>query len=75
MLSIKYLNGSVQNWNVGEDFTLLHDVNSILDVIADGDELAAIVSQFGNIPTTKYNRAGMWFGDMAVFIVANMEVG
>ena len=75
MLSIKYLNGSVQNWNVGEDFTLLHDVNSILDVIADGDELAAIVAQFDNISTTKYNRVVRWFGDMAAFIVANMEVG
>jgi len=75
MLSIKYLDGSVQNWHVGEDLTLRHNVNSIIDVIADGDELAAIVAQFDNISTTKYNRVVRWFGDMAAFIVANMEVG
>ena len=61
-------------WHVGEEapkFAVSY-INDISWVQANGDELAAIMDQFGNLPRSS-NRVVTWYGDHAKFIVANLR--
>jgi len=60
-------------WHVGELFVFhkfgIHDV---LEVRADGDELAYIIQSTNNLPYVPKSIIGRWFGDHAKFIVSNL---
>ena len=64
------------DWHVGESAPneYLDDAGlTVLSVMADGKELAHIVSTFSNLPYVyRDNRSCVWRGDMARFIFDNL---
>ena len=65
---------SERQWHIGggslRNAIVVEHVQSIQ---ADGDELAAIRSKFGDtIPTSFGERVVRWYGETALFIVGNL---
>lgn len=59
-------------WHVGQASPIASvSLPRVLDIQADGDELAYIMNRFKNIPVSP-GRVVCWFGDHAKFIVANL---
>lgn len=55
------------------DKELNKDVESVLEIQADGDELEAIREQFPSLVIPKH-AVVRWYGDMAKFIVGNLKL-
>lgn len=59
-------------FHVGQFMThVVYDADSVLEVQADGDELAHILHTMDNLPYSKTQSVQTWYGDHAKFIVAN----
>lgn len=62
-------------WHVGEEKQKLifkENALAVIQVQADLDELAYILSKFRNIPHVANSRVEVWYGDFAKFIAANL---
>ena len=63
-------------WWVGGDRPLaIEDVILVVEVQADGDELAYIKRNFENLPMRVNKPEVTWYGDDARFIVGNIQRG
>lgn len=68
----------VSGWHVGEPRPLEiaggagSYVHEVIEIQADGDELAYIERHFTNLKTVPGARSVNWFGDDAKFIVKNL---
>jgi len=63
-------------WHIGEQNPFQHrhaEIERVIEVQADGDELAYIYNKFNNLPTMPLRRVVRWFGDHAKFIAANLD--
>lgn len=76
MLVIKFKNGDTSGRHVGPQMQYAYNYKNVVDVVsiqADGDELECIMGQTVNVPHMVRKRVQTWFGDMAQFLLCNVD--
>lgn len=72
MILIKHENGDESRWFINDVFFYWMNIQSVVEVQADGNELEYINKNFDNIPFHNSKETQRWFGDMARFIAGNL---
>ncbi len=74
MLYIVTNNGNEYSRHIQDDLPKLEKGEWVLEIQADGHELAVILQQIEGIPNAPQQRVVRWFGDHAQFIYANLKL-
>ncbi len=63
---------TIKTWHVREGMVMV-DITDVGMIQAYGDELEFIRTNFDNVPISKTSRTQNWRGDLAKFIVENIQ--
>ena len=74
MLAVIFNSGLTATWNHGHSTSNISPsmIAEVVEVVADGDELIYLESNFKNLPTCLYSKRTHYYGDHAKFIVGNL---